>query len=126
MLNITNTQSTYSIEVEAQDAQANALLDEVELYVNFKDNTLDKGDSSKSETLFFNIPVEEWQLGPDNLPRYTLSNNFESLLNVLGLSIDQVSCKDQFIIRLNLKLTMGKNFTTGTVGPSVIAFDTSF
>lgn len=125
-ININDIESAYSIEIEEQDTEDGALLDEVEVYVSFKDNTTDNGDSSKSEILFFNIPAEEWEIGPGNLPRYTLSNNLESLLSLFELNLTQVSCKDQFIIRLNLKLTNGKSFTSGSAGPSVIAFGTFF
>ncbi len=123
---INNTQSTFDIEIEEQDNEDGGLLEEVEVFVRFKDNTMEDGDLSTSNVLIQTIPAAEWTTGPDGLPRNSLNYSFEELLLTTERTIETINVKDQFIVSLNLKLTDGRSFDASNASSIIIAFNTFF
>ena len=127
-LDINDLQSTFNIDVEEMDIEEGGLLQEVEVIVQFRDNTPANGNSSVANTLLETIPASEWAVGPapEGLPRTSLIYTYEDLLAVTGLTAAEVSVKDQFIINLNLNLTDGRVFNAFNASSIIIAFNTFF
>ncbi|GGG40258.1 hypothetical protein GCM10011344_46410 [Dokdonia pacifica] len=125
---INDLQSTFTINVEEMDIEEGDLLDEVEILVQFKDNTPSNGNSSVPNTMLAIIPAEEWSVGPapEGLPRTSFVYSYEELLTATGLTTAEVAVKDQFLINLNLKLTDGRVFNAFNASSIIIAFDTFF
>ena len=123
---INNTESPFTLTIQEQDLEEGELMQEVFVYAQFIDNTTGSENLTTGRIQIETLVPDDFSPGSFDLPVTTVSYTYAELLDFTNISMASVSCKDQFIIRLNLKLTMGKNFTTGTVGPSVIAFDTSF
>lgn len=125
---ISNLQSTFSIDVEEMDIEDGGLLEELEILVQFKDNTPANGNSSTSSSLFQTIPASEWVTGPtlEGLPRTSINYTYEELLNFTGLTVADVSVKDQFLVSLNLNLTDGRVFNASNASSIILAFNTFF
>lgn len=124
--NINDLQSTFHIDVEEMDIEEGGLLEDVEVFVQLKDNTPSNGDSSVAPTLLETIPASEWITGSNNLPTTSLVYTFEELLTTTGLTAVDVSVKDQFLVSLNLNLTDGRVFNAFNASSIIIAFDTFF
>jgi len=123
-----NLNSFFSVDIEEQDEQFGGLLERLDVYVRFKDNTTSTGDFSTNESLIENITAADFGIGasPDNLPSLTLNYTFLDLLNTTGLTQSQVECKDQFLLRLDVILNDGRSFSEGSASSIIIAFNTFF
>ena len=109
--------SDYNFEVtlEEQDQQGGDLLASVDVFVGFRDNTVEPGaeDLDKAEVLFSNIPASAFSAGEFGLPRTTFSATLSELLAAVGLQEDDIfqTGGDQFTIRFELVLTDGRRFS---------------
>ena len=119
--------STFSVNLEVQDEDQGALLDRLEVFVTFNDNTPDNGAESSQEVLIRTLGSDVFTEGSSGLPRHTLALTQSELLSATNISPDNVQCQDQFQIRLKLNLTDGRSFSVEDGSSSVvIAFDTLF
>lgn len=119
--------SVFSVNIEQQDEEDGALLEAVDLYVRFKDNTVTGNDFSTSEIKFRTLLPDDFTPGGhDNWPRMTLELGYSELLAATNVAHANVSCKDQFLVRLEVKLTNGLVLTVGNASSIIIAFDTFF
>lgn len=109
--------SDYMFEVmlEEQDQQSGDLLASVDVFVGFRDNTVDPGDPDldKAEVPFASIPASDFTTGEFGLPRASFSASLSELLGAVGLQEADifVTGGDQFTIRFELNLTDGRMFT---------------
>lgn len=105
----------FFVELEEQDNQDGALLESVDVYVTFEDNSELAGDSSPAttdEVFVSNIPASEFSPGEFGLPVTQLELPLSQLLSLVNLTSDQqIYVNDTFTIRLVLKLTDGREFT---------------
>lgn len=118
--------STFNVDLEEQDLENGDLLNEVDVYIRFLDNTVTTGNSSTPEVLYKTFTASDFTTGPDDLPRTNLSISYQEALEATGLTENLVECKDQFLVRLDLKLTDGRSFSHGDSSSDIIAFDTFF
>ena len=112
--------ANFSIELEEQDNQDGALLESMDVYVTFADNTPDEGDSTGAtfdEVFLRNVPASEWAPGPFGLPRFTLTITVQEYLAAVGLSdLESIFGGDTFSTRLSLNLTDGRVFSVSNAG----------
>lgn len=105
----------FFVEVEEQDNQNGALLESVDVYVTYADNSELAGDSSMAitdEVFVNNIPASEFSPGEFGLPVTQIEMPLSQLLSLVNLSSDQeIYVNDTFTIRLVLKLTDGREFS---------------
>lgn len=118
--------SVFSLQLEEQDDEDGDLLERVEVFIQFQDNTPENGNVSTGERSYATFEASSFSNGPQNLPRTDFTLSLQQAIDAVGLGVDQVQCKDQFIVRLNLKLSDGRSFSTGTASSNIIAFDTFF
>jgi len=123
---INNSNSIFSVDVEAQDKENGDLLEAVDILVSFQDNTLAGGNFSTNEILVESLPASEFTRTGQGLPRITLEYSFDQLTTAVGLSQSVIDCKDQFLVRLVVRLTDGRSFTTGNASSIILAFNTFF
>lgn len=126
VFDINDLNSTYSIVLEEQDIQEGGLLKDVDVFIQFVDRTTSSVDLTSQETLLKTVTKEEFELGPDGLPRTTFEIRFEAALDATGLTQLQAQCKDQFEVRLVLNLTDGRSFDTPTASASILTDDCFF
>jgi len=110
----------FSVELEIQDEEEGTLVNEVEVYVGFRDNTDDIGPGTDvEETIYDSLASSEFTTGPFGLPRATYTATLNEMLAHVGRTEDQITGGDQFTIRFELVLTDGRRFSfednTGTL-----------
>lgn len=98
---VADLNSTFSIEVEAQDEKDGALLSDVKVYVK----------SGGNEVLYNTIPAADFAAGPDGLPRTTITVTLQQAIDALGIPASAVDCGGLMTFRLELNLTDGRTFS---------------
>ena len=109
--------SFFAVEVEYRDNEDNELLESVDVYASFIDNTDDGDDNSTPEAFVINIPASEFAIDPTyGNPRADLVVPAAETFTALGLTEDQLNGGDVLFFRLVLKLRDGREFTNNASG----------
>ncbi|PHQ29467.1 MAG: hypothetical protein COC10_13880 [Sphingobium sp.] len=104
----------FAVIIEEQDLEDGALLSEVEVYLGFRDNTVDPGAQDfdiADNVLYETIPASAFTEGEFGLPRYEFAATANEIQTALGLSGSQIFGGDQFLIRFEVVLTDGRRFS---------------
>jgi len=108
--------SSFELTVEEWDAEDGDLLDFVDVYVQFQDQTPGNGDSSKAEVQVTSIPASGFDMGPDGLPRASVTIPANEVVGLLGLDTSSdIDGGDIFRFRLELHLTDGSIYSSGNI-----------
>lgn len=106
---IGSTDPNWSVLIEEQDVQDGELLDNVEVWISYRDTS--EGTTS-SETLYQTIAASEFDYDtPHGLPRTMISISLADALATTGTSEDDIFGGDFFPVRLVLNLTNGESYT---------------
>ena len=114
--------SEYSLILEEQDEEGGALLQSVDIFVNFQDNSTEEADDTDittEETLLQTLSASDFTQGERGLPETSLSYTADELVAATGIDESQVFGKDRFEFRLVLTLTNGEVYTNTDVGGPV-------
>ena len=114
----------FSMELEEQDIEEGALLDNVNVYVTFTDNSDIAGNTAAfntGEVLLDNVTAAEFAPGPFGLPRVTLTYSLDELVAAVGGSSNEVYVGDTFLFREELILTDGRIFSVDNAGGIITA-----
>ncbi|MEJ2584393.1 MAG: hypothetical protein P8Z38_04930 [Robiginitalea sp.] len=120
-LPIGDPESTFEVELEVQSEEDGTLVEFVEVYYGFRDNTVEDGapDLSKDQVLAETVDSSTFTTGEFGYPRFTYSATVGEMSAVLGLSDTDVNGGDQFEIRFELVLNDGRRYSfddnTGTL-----------
>lgn len=109
-----DTSSAFGFTIEEQDVEQGALLDKVDIFVNFVDNTTDNGATASSEVLVQTFNASDFTEGPFGLPRATYESSFAEALSALGVVEGQFDGGDFILFRLQLSLTDGNTYSNDT------------
>ncbi|MEX0289067.1 MAG: hypothetical protein AB3N14_08130 [Flavobacteriaceae bacterium] len=111
------TNSEFSVEVEEWDDQDGGLLESVDVFVQFQDNTPDNGNSAVAENLISNVPASAFSVNSTSgLPRTTITVTAQEAIDLLGLDPStDIDGGDIFRFRLALKLSDGSVFSSGNL-----------
>jgi len=125
---VNDPNSVFSVVFEEQDPENGELLDFVDVFVWFDDNTAELGDLSTTPVLLERLDREAFTPGPgaESLPRTTLECSFSELQQAAGIPMSNIACKDQFVIVLELQLTDGTRYTQETANALILANNTFF
>ncbi|PQB05403.1 hypothetical protein [Aureitalea marina] len=117
-LPIGNDDASFSIELEYQDNQDGALLESMDIYIKYADNSPDEGDSggTQEEKFYGNVAAGQFTEGPFGLPRFTLTITAADFLATTGLTSEQIFGGDTFTTRLEVFLTDGRRFSVDNAG----------
>ena len=129
---VNDPESFIDILIEEQDEEDGDLLDYVEVYVAFQDNTSGGTDLSKQEVLFDIITIDRFArtgqvlepLGHQPLFQTVLSYTFDEVMEALSLPTDGANCGDQVLIRTELCLTDGRSFSRDDISAFTGGFGT--
>jgi len=116
---IHDSAAIFRVELEVHDEQNGALLDAIDVYLTYKKT----GASPSDEVLLKTLPSDVFVIGQFGKPVSSLTVSFEEALNAFNLTMADMSCKDQFEVRINQKLTDGRSFTTGQSSSKILAAD---
>ncbi len=111
--------SSYALVLEEQDAENGALLQGVEIFVNFDDNNTEGGDMSTTEVLLQSLAASDFTAGDRGLPQVSVSWTSDELIAATGIDESMVIGRDRFEFRLVLTLTNGEVFSNNDVGGPV-------
>ena len=114
----------FAVELEMQDEFGGDLLQSVDVFATFADNSEDDGDTTGAnfnEFAITTINADQFMDGPFGLPRYTLEVPADVLNAGAGVTGDQLFGGDTFTIRLALNLTDGRVFSANNAGGIITA-----
>ncbi|NHF58245.1 hypothetical protein FK220_002750 [Flavobacteriaceae bacterium TP-CH-4] len=105
--------ANFSVEVEVQDVESGDLVNSVEVYLGFRDNTVEDGgtDLDKDEILITTLDVASFSVGEFGFPRTTYTITLPEMLSALSLDGGDLDGGDQFSIRFELVLDDGRRFS---------------
>ena len=124
--NVGDPDSVFSVDIEVQDELDGDLLEAVDLMVSFVDNTPAGGDFSTTEASLGSLLPEDFGLGANGFPKINLNYSQAAMAAAVGVSLENISCSDQFLLRTVIRLTDGRSFTTGTASSIILAYETFF
>ncbi|WP_164732864.1 hypothetical protein [Flagellimonas marinaquae] len=110
----------FSVELEIQDQENGALVDQVEVYLGFRDNTETVGPGTDvDEALYGTVASSEFTNGPFGLPRFSYSIPLSDMLAFVNRTDADITGGDQFTVRFELVLSDGRRYSfadnTGTL-----------
>ncbi len=109
-----DTSTNFGVTFEEQDVENGDLLQSVDVFVNFIDNTAGNGTTSPAEVLVATFQASDFEAGPFGLPRATFESTFQEALDALGVVEGQFDGGDAILFRLQLFLTDGSSFSNDT------------
>ncbi len=113
-LPIGQADGSFIVELEVQDQEQGTLVNQIEVYVGFADNTEQIGPGTNvDEQLFDTVESSTFTTGEFGLPRFTYSVTLPELLNFVGRTEADITGGDQFPIRFELVLSDGRRFSSG-------------
>lgn len=102
----------FAVTLEYQDTEDGALLQDMNVYVAFVDNTDDGADNSVAESLYETVPASAFTTGDRGLPVITYQISAQEMQGATGLSNDQIGLGgDNFAVRFEVVLTDGRTFS---------------
>lgn len=123
---IDDMSSLFSVLIEEDDIEDGGLLEAVDIYLQYIGNTPQTSLLSTSKILYKTVEVDQFISGPTGRPAIDIEFTFSEALDIVGLMIQDVAVKDQFIVSLDLNLTDGRTFNMDNSSSIIIAYDTFF
>lgn len=119
--NIFDLNSSFEIVIEEQDEEYGGLLDVVNVYVSYTDNTDDGVNNDRAEVLLKSISANEFITSANGLPTTSIASSFSESLNALGFTIGDGNYNggDEFDFRLEVVLTDGRIFSADDASGSL-------
>lgn len=105
--------SNFSVELEIQDQENGTLVQSVEVYIAFSDESIAEGgdDLSTAEVLATTLDVASMEIGEFGLPRFTYTITLPELVSTLPISDADVDGSDLFNVRFELVLSDGRRYS---------------
>lgn len=103
----------FGVTVEVQDQENGALLQSLDVYIGYSDNTSDRGTSTigDTEVLARSFSLSEGTIGPNGLPRFTYTTTASEMQSALGLTGSDIFGGDAFTIRFEIVRTDGATYS---------------
>ncbi len=103
----------FSVDLEVQDSESGGLVDNIEVYLGFRDNTVETGgtDLDKPEELVATLAKSTFTTGEFGLPRVSYAITLVEMLATLGVNEADLDGGDQFSVRFELVLSDGRRFS---------------
>ncbi len=119
---IDNLESTFSVNIEEQDATRGDILENVQVYISYLVNNTSGGQGTPTkEVLLRTITPDLFTRNSvTDLLRTQLEISFSEALQATGMQSSQISCGDQFLVRLALNLTNGLSFSVNDANSQII------
>ncbi|WP_088341530.1 hypothetical protein [Robiginitalea sediminis] len=110
---IGNDDSFFGVELEMQDQENGQLVQAIDVFIGFRDNTVADGDPDldADEVLAATLDASTFTIGPFGLPRVTYEVTLPELVAALPISNADVDGSDQFTVRFELVLVDGRRFS---------------
>ncbi|MFS4493622.1 hypothetical protein [Maribacter sp. 2308TA10-17] len=104
----------FEVALEVQDQEDGKLVQSIDVFGTFLDNTPDNGKgATSSEALIETLNPASFELGDAGLPVTTYRVELSSLLSTTGVSDADIDGGDEFAVRFELVMTDGRRFSNG-------------
>lgn len=102
------------------DFDENDTIESIDLYLLFADTTpVNNEVLTIPEAFIENIPASAFAVGDSGFPEHTYAINADVMLDIVGLTADDIDGGDLFILRYVLNLTDGRSFSAADTGVNV-------
>ncbi|MEX0273858.1 MAG: hypothetical protein AB3N16_05725 [Flavobacteriaceae bacterium] len=110
---IGSTDGNFAAELEVQSEENGSLVESVEVYAKFNDNSIADGgaDLSTDEVLAETLAVSSFTIGEFGLPRFTYMITLPELITALPVNNADVDGSDTFAIRFELVMKDGRRYS---------------
>ena len=104
----------FEAQFEVQDIEQGTLVDNINVYIGFNDNTVESGapDLDVPEALFATLSSADFTEGPFGLPRTSFMVTLDEMLQFTGVNESDLFGGDFFPIRFELVLSDGRTFSS--------------
>ena len=104
----------FGVDLEVQDVEQGKLVQTIEVFASFTDNTPDNGKGASSEEAMLEVlDPSGFVTGEVGLPTFSYSVTLPQLLSSTGVPEADIDGGDQFNVRFELVLTDGRRFSNG-------------
>lgn len=112
-LPIGKSDASFAVDLEVQSEQDGTLVDNIEVFLGFRDNTVASGgtDLSKAESLIATLASSTFTTGEFGLPRVSFAITLAEMLTSTGVNESDLDGGDQFTVRFELVLSDGRRFS---------------
>ncbi len=116
----------FGVELEVQDVENGNLVETVDVFASFRDNTPDNGKgASTSDILVGTVPKSTFTVGEFGFPRFGYEITLPELLSATGVAESEIDGGDEFRVRFELVLSDGRKYSfaqnSGTLTGSFFA-----
>lgn len=102
----------FGVDLEVQSEENGTLIESVDVFANFRDNTPDNGKGATSdEALVETVSKSVFTTGEFGLPRFSYQATLPQLLSATGVSENDIDGGDQFRVRFELVMNDGRRFS---------------
>jgi len=113
-------QSTLTNTVLFNDFNENDTVESIDLYILFADTTpVNNEVITVDEAFIENVSGSAFAVGDSGFPEHTYSISGDTMLDLVGLTADDIDGGDLFILRYVLNLTDGRSFSAADTGVNV-------
>lgn len=113
-------QSTLENTVLFNDFDENDTIESIDLYLLFADTTPVNNEVLNIDEAFIeNVPGSAFAIGESGFPEHTYSISGDTMIDLVGLTADEIDGGDLFILRYVLNLTDGRSFSAADTGVNV-------
>lgn len=109
--NVFDDTDEFRVTAEVEDHESGALLQDVDVFLSFVDNTNDGINNAKPEIQIGTIDASAFSTNNNGLPQTTYTLPLSQAASALGLVDGDFTGGDQFVFRFVLNLTDGRSFT---------------
>ncbi len=111
--------SMWGATVEGDDGSNGDLMTSVDVFVSFRDNTPDNGETAPAEALIKTIPIADFARNDDGFLQASISATAPETLSALGITSSDIDGGDRFTFRLALNLSDGRVFSSTNIGLNI-------
>ena len=95
----------------------------VNIYIGSKDHTILGTTITGSDALLQTLLPEDLYIGPDLYPQLDLRFTFAEIAELLRMEVNDVQCKDQFLLRFELSTDTGLTLSANSASPCIMGKD---
>jgi len=128
VINAFTPESNYVLTIEEQDALNGELLDNIEIFARFVENTKDDANMdgtddddnlTTEEGLIRTLTIADFSPGPRSLPEAVVTFTADELVTFTGVDESKIQGTDDFALRFVINLTDGRSFSEDDVNGNV-------
>ena len=112
----------FGVDLEVQSEQEGTLVETIDVFATFRDNTPDNGKgATSSEAMVETISKSAFTIGEFGFPRFSYTASLPTLLSTTGVSEDDIDGGDQFRVRFEIVMNDGRRYSVAQNSGTITA-----